>query len=424
MDGSFLGWICFRACGGGGASTSVTFKPLPGDPRSFTATFTVPIMLRRNEGPGNFDPVVAGEYQIHAACVADQQSGCANRSDVSTTFRVSTGLPTVTWQQLPAGQATPVQRLGAMSTSSRSPLSGSQRSVECVGGNLYPHNGELEPRLQLTDDAGRPLPPIIIREGGPLVGRFGNAGCEDVALDPTDPDSYYLIEAPHAGGSERAVAPLPQFTVDGGATWAPLPAPTGFDASNSFVGFSVTTEGVTAWFSRASLEEPILAGEQIRGSFTRDGGKHWTTVEPSCPGGSVTCIWQMRDKPPWIRNGLIRSVDGGTNWNWASFSGSPFAADRVYVLEGSGGRVLEAVGGSPVLYWGFMPLLRSEDGGGSWRWVEVPRPPSDWIETPGAGVVIRLDPDGALMLGTPDGANQTTWYRLARGSTEWERSER
>lgn len=405
-------------------STSITFTPVPGDPGRFTATFMVPIALQRNEGFGRFEPVTAEEYQVHAACVVDRSSGCANRSEVRTTFQVSTGVSTVAWQGLPAARAVPVPRLGAMSTASHSPLPGSKRSVECVGGNLDPRYGEAPPRLLLTDDAGRTLSPITFAMGGPLVGRHGYAGCENVALDPAHSDSYYIAEAPHAGGANMGAYPLPQFTRDKGATWAPVPAPKGFEARKSFVGFSVTADGVTAWFSRATLEEPDTAKENVRGSMTRDGEKNWTTVELSCPGGAEACLWQMRDKPPMIRNGLIHSADGGRHWSWAAVNGMSFPADRVYVLEGSAGQVLEAVNATPALYWGFIPLLRSEDGGATWRWVEVPPPPGDWTEAPGRTPDIRLTPDGALTVGKTDGANTTRWYRLARGSTEWEESRR
>lgn len=414
LEGSILGWICFQACDSSGTSTSVTFRPMPTDPRSFTAAFTVPLVVR-DGGTMEFVPLAAGEYQVHAACVLDQQGGCADRPDASATFQVTAGLETVRWQELPSGEARPVPRLGGLSTLAHSSLPGSQRMVECVAGNLYPHDGEVEPRLLRTDEAGRPLSPIVLQQGGPLVGRHGYAGCADVALDPTHPESFYLMEARHAGGSERAVFPFPQFTMDDGATWAPVPAPKGFDASRSFVGFTMAPEGVTAWFSQASLAEPRPAGESIQGSFTQDGGKTWRTVELTCPSEPDSCLWQMRDKVPWIRDGLIRSADGGKSWQWATMSGVPLVVDQVSVLEGSEGRVLEAVGASTVTYFGFMPLLRTEDGGRSWLWVAVPTPPAGWIETPGVGVQFRLDPAGALMLGAPDGPEQ----RLARGSSEW-----
>lgn len=413
-DGSFMAWICFASCDGRGASTSLIFRPLPADPRRFTASFTVPLVLRRTE----YEPVVAGEYQIHAACVVDRTGGCADRSDVSTTLRLSTGLESVAWRDLPAAEAIPVPRLGEKSAVSRSPVPGSQRSVECVAGNLYPQTGEAEPMLLRTDDAGRPRAPIVIHEGGPLVGRHGNARCGDLALDPAHPESFYLMEAPHAGGSERAVFPLPYQTMDGGATWAPLPAPTGFDASRSFVGFSVTPEGVTAWFSLARLEAPNPIGEQIRGNFTADGGRTWQTVEPGCPSGSLPCLWQVRELG-LLRDGLIRSTDAGKSWAWVTLGSTPFAVDGAYVLDSSKGVVLEAVGGSPAFYGGLIPLLRSEDGGASWRWVEVPPPPEGWTEIPGAGLVLRQAPDGALLLARPDPESPTYWRPLPRGSSEW-----
>lgn len=422
-DGSLWGWICFRECGGEGVSTSVTFLPAPGDPGLFSAQFIVPVVVRRSDGGVRFDPVAAGEYQIHAACVTEQGKGCASRSEVSTSFRVSAGLGTVDWQRLPADGATPMRRLGSMETTSRSPLPGSQRSVECVAGNLAGPSGEAPPRLLRTDDGGRQLAPINLGKGGPLFGRHGSAGCEAAALDPAHPGTFYILESRHAGGTEPGPYPWPQFTRDGGATWAPVPAPDGFEARMTFVGFTVAEGGVTAWFSQATLEERSFAGERIRGRFTGDGGQSWATVEPTCPGGSPACLWQVRDRPPMMRHGLIRSADGGQTWSWAALGGIPLAVDQVYTPEGSDGQVLEAVNGSPVAYWGSIPLLRSGDGGATWLRVEVPPPPGGWFDQFGNSMPFRLEPDGALILEKKDGAAPARRYRLARGNTEWELSQ-
>lgn len=319
--GGFEGWLCLRDCGGDGATASLSFAPSPADPHLFTARFTVPLLLRRSvvAAVPEFEPVAAGEYPLHAACVLDGGFGCAQRSEVSTTVTLSQGVNAVAWEQLTAGDFTPVPRLGELAATARSPVPGSQRSVECLAGSLDPRMGVEPPRLLLTDDAGQPLPPLILGgEGSPLFGRHGYAGCGAVALDPIHGDTYYLMEAPHAGGAEPGAYPWPQFTRDGGATWEPVPAPAGFEARRNFAGFALSPEGVTAWFSQAGLEEFAVAAEQIRGSLTRDGGETWSTVKATCPDGLAHCLLQLRDRPPTMRSGLIRSLDGGQGWTWAA----------------------------------------------------------------------------------------------------------
>lgn len=412
---SFLGHLCFRECGVSGALASITFTASASEPKLFTGQFTVPPVLPTEAGAAV--PIAAGEYPVHIGCVLDQAGGCADRPEVSAPLRVPEAPKTVAWQELREVRAEAVVRLGIMSPVSQSPVAGSKRRAECIFGNLSPQNQEAPPQLLSTDEQGRSLPPIIFREGGPLVGRHGYAGCGAVSLDANYPDSFYLIAARSAGGSEEAVYPTPRFTRDRGLIWAPIPGPEGFEPRKTFVGFTLSAVGVTAWFSKASMENANVPGDQVRGSFTADGGRTWTTVAPACP---YTCVWTLRDTGPAIRDGLLRSTDGGRTWSWASYGGTPFSASGFYQV---GPGRLEAVAAVPTQYWGLMPLLGSEDGGATWVWTAVPTPPGTWTAAiPGGGFnhpLLELEATGSLLAGYPTGEGKHSWYRLNRGSGSW-----
>gem|GEM_PF-5269827 len=426
----YTGWVCFGECSGDGESTPVTFIRSSDDPQLYSADVTVPVLLTHAQSTGEdggrtegvYAPVMPGQLPVHACIVTKE---CGFQPQASGSVTIVRGVETVAWEDLPADPTAPeptsVPRLGTMSTSARSPVPDSQRSVECVYGNFDPRMGLEPPRLLVTDDAGNPLPPVVLGSGGnPLFGRLGYADCEAVALDPVRTGTFYLTESPHAGGDGPGAYPWPQFTQDGGATWAPVPAPEGFEARRTFVGFDTASDGVTAWFSQAGMEESAeIAEGQILGSLTRDGGQTWTTVEPTCPEGLAVCLRQLRNRPPLGWNGLIRSTDGGRNWSWAALNGILFRVHDVYVVEGSAGQVLEAVYVSMDHSWSFAPLLRSEDGGVTWRYVKVPEVPGGWQEYPGHAPEIRLDSTGALLVGKGDSKSPTRWYRLERGSTQW-----
>lgn len=196
-------------------------------------------------------------------------------------------------------------------------------------------------------------------------------GLLDLAFDPTDPDVLYAINEEGLWKSR-----------DGGEAWERL------DAA-SFYRIAVSAPGT------------LLAGRDCGLSRSMDGGKTWKTVIPCFTGDDLTVFTiDLRVDPDDPRslyalmvatNGasgfdqfLARSTDGGATWKNLEISISAFAVapsdfQTLYAIELRTGK-----------------LLRSRDGGESWRTVHSRLPYPDAYTSL---AVNAADPD-TLYVGT------------------------
>lgn len=107
-----------------------------------------------------------------------------------------------------------------------------------------------------------------------------------VALDPHRRGTFYL-----AGSGQRAAFglgrdPAPLYTADRGRTWERIAPPEGFGTPDAFTGFTVTPDGVTAWYGRPTDEQKAErrdAPDLIAGTRTTDGGATWQSAALTCP---------------------------------------------------------------------------------------------------------------------------------------------
>jgi hypothetical protein len=377
--------------------------PTQNDPRRFSGQVTVPVALK-----GSL--VRDGEYPVKIACLT---KGCEGVPEAATTFRV-TGAPTaLAWTDLAAANVLPLPPLSGGEQDPSRP----HRRVTCKSGSSLPANLQDPPRLMVTADDGATWRTISLADVA-LGSQADTAGCRAVSLDPNAVDTFYVAGGGRRGAYDWDRDPAPLHTIDGGTSWRRIPAPEGYGQPGQFIGFTVTSNRVTSWFGKTESEQS-RAPAMITGSATSDGGKTWTTVPLACPA-SAPCAW---DVPSSLYlhgyRGLLRSNDRGQTWNWASWAGQRLSTpgrgyhrltdDTLEVAGACTGGEFDQL---------CAPLLRSSDGGQTWRWVEVPAPPGGWSHEPD----VRLQTDGSLLVrsGERFPAPSDGWYQLRRGSATWE----
>ncbi|MFZ5815531.1 MAG: hypothetical protein ACOY93_09560 [Bacillota bacterium] len=388
--------LCWGPCGERSLSQSIWPKPSPDDPHRFTARVKVPPFF-------NSARLRKGELTLSLACAADFGPGCTGRPEAQARFALTDELPGVDWAALPTE---PVQELPSLVrrpgllVNPANPL----HQAECRGGAVAPGYQQPPPHLRITTDGGASWEEISLM--GVRIGQHaGMAGCRAFALDPHQPGVYYLAGSGHPAAQDEGAFPSPLHTVDNGQSWERVPVPKGFGSPESFLGFSTTAEGVTAWFGR---EEEPGAPPRVVGMATTDSGRSWQPVPLRCPEGP-DCLWEIRS-PLWSRidRRLMRSEDGGATWRWAEWQGKPITTwpGRIQWLKGAieAAEVRQGPDGEMI------PLLRSTDGGRSWLWVDLPAPPGGW----GAWHHLIFTADGSLLLRRGDQE-----VRLARGERAW-----
>jgi inosine-uridine nucleoside N-ribohydrolase/photosystem II stability/assembly factor-like uncharacterized protein len=230
---------------------------------------------------------------------------------------------------------------------------------------------------------------------------------------------YVAALAPDATKAGRVVAATEHgvfVTQDGGATWATSvsglvasnPAGLAVDPANPRVVFTAVERGIAASRDggRTWREALDVRGKRVRvgpllavpGKPTtiyavksshappkarwtllasRDGGRTWATagVLPGPIGALVadpsrpTTLYGIRGYPPWPLGGIFKSVDGGRSWRQI-YSAARKAPVRALAVDPLDPNVLYAGLGSPSNSpWKDLgsPLLKSEDGGHTWR---------------------------------------------------------
>lgn len=264
-----------------------------------------------------------------------------------------------------------------------------------------------------------------------------NATCQSVTLDPNAPGTIYASFLA-INGQYRSAPPFYRVlyeTRDGGASWAPVPPPTGYTDGNFgalWIRKAGATSTVVAFYSHIpTYTGRIPARRHITAIATANGGASWTRVAIGCPSGQP-CV-QFGALPgalPGMGTGtlqpLLRSTNGGQTFNalrWPSGylfpQGLPSGLASIVWLGGKGIAFV-----SPLSQY---PLRISRNGGRSWQAIALPALPGvtavQYGNSPYADLIML--PDGSLLAApggqyTP-GSQGYRWYTLAPGAKEWRR---
>jgi photosystem II stability/assembly factor-like uncharacterized protein len=236
----------------------------------------------------------------------------------------------------------------------------------------------------------------IWRTTDPAAGwlQVGGDDClfvRDLAADPLDPETFFLVD----GANVR-------WTTDGGAHWAahyywrsqdvavdPSARGTAYAAADWGDVIRTTDEGSTWWGFGSGLPENRMnfleAGPGMEGAvylgttdglFRRTAGDDaWTPVDlpPASPSLSVTCI-AFDSSDPAMRYlgtdgyGVLRSSDGGVHWEWLCNGLPSNAAVLALAVDPVDRRILFAATKGDGLF-------RSIDGGACWSAIgaDLPR---------------------------------------------------
>ncbi len=297
-----------------------------------------------------------------------------------------------------------------------------------------------------------PPAPATAQEGWTELANLPSAAWS-ISPDPSSPASLYALS--NSGISH---------TSDGGATWAVcgpqatmmrLVAPArGQEGApllyaSGPLGLRVSGDGCTTWrdvpaqaiapsSAHVRLLAPypnntsvLYAGMDGLGGLYRsiDAGATWQAASKGLPPNAwITTLTADPLKPEAILVGLdyttrshppasvYKSLDGGLTWRSSSMG--------LHMLPNNGGSVVGLGWSGEILFAATSDsgLYKSGDRGASWRAAVVPR--SARQATPSAGSPTPLplaitsfvaDPDGALLLGTEEGA-----YRSSDGGQTWQ----
>jgi hypothetical protein len=200
-------------------------------------------------------------------------------------------------------------------------------------------------------------------------------------------------------------------TRDDGKTWAPIPVPHG-SSSDGFGGFRYAGSRLEAVFG-AGLNGALEAYPEF--SLTRAvavvssaDGQSWSQAPVGCPP-TGPCVSFGPYQPgncamDGIMQTLVRSTDGGSRWS---------ALDFPYPVQSCGEAELVATSPTSELLidsTSTYPVLRTSDGGATWRDVALPRR--------GANGDLTVLPDGSLIMADGPG-DSGPWKLLARGRRAW-----
>jgi hypothetical protein len=243
----------------------------------------------------------------------------------------------------------------------------------------------------------------------PLPFDGGLPSCTSVTIDPHHPASLFV-----RFGVQKLNEGIPPLyyiglvSADGGATWKPVPVPSG-QAAERFGGYRYEN-AVKAYFVAnvpgALMTPPgSLAVEQ-----TTDGGRTWVSSSPSCPttGPCVVLagVWDNNCAKFAAPELIEYSADNGKTWlvpDWPRFLD---ACNSDELVADAAHRVL-ALSGREEFH-----IIVSSDGGKNWSGVMLPSLASD--STWQMFNDLQLLRDGSLL--AFDGI---TWSLLQPARTSW-----
>lgn len=236
-----------------------------------------------------------------------------------------------------------------------------------------------------------------------------------LVIHPDNPDVVYVAALGHPFGKnpERGV----YRTTDGGASWQHVLALNDSTGAVSIVMAPDNPRELWAGMWRAERKPwTLISGGPEGGLYrSRDGGDSWTKVGGGLPGGLVgkvgvtqspadpNRLWALIEAEPG--GGLYRSDDRGETWTlvngdanvrarpfyYTHVRADPVDRERVYVLN--------------------VPLLRSTDGGRTFRPIPVPHGDTHdlWIN-PRDNRIFALADDGGTVVTLNDGRSFSSMY--------------
>lgn len=366
-----------------------------------TGSFRVPASL------AGLGPVKAGSAQIGLQYLflghkAPESGSSSQKVPLDQIFLAKTSfhvLPALAWEDL--GHVVPLRLAENINPIA---VAGSQVAA------ITPATGEL----WVSDTAGATWHPVSLAgiaaksqtTGYPTHWSSNSSKpmVHSVTLNPAFPSSIFVTVSSikKQYGSAPPLFFTPYVTTDGGATWRPVPVLPGFSFGD-FGGFHVQGSRVYAeWIG------PFRVGSE----YTDNGGRSWTAGMPECPSrGPCLRFGPLPDKYPGMGALLIQPVWRKTPQGWTKGAEvSVTGQSQLAALSSHDALLIDPTSNYPVQL--------TTDGGLSWRYVALP--PIPGAISPDPFFALLLLPDGTFLAEVTLTTDQTGWYRLPFGTSQWQ----
>ena len=247
--------------------------------------------------------------------------------------------------------------------------------------------------------------------------------CAAIAPLPLPPGTLPAVAAAFTVAVDNSAPPVYDvalYTIDGGATWTPVPPPQG-DARTAFGGFRFAGTTLQALYQSGggfvNGAPPAVATSEMKsteagwqsGSFTCPAGGPCATLGPYSPGN---CAMNGTSQL------VLYSAGQGAGWLTPAWPQQLDACASAEVTSIGGQRLLAIASESSY------PVRLSTDGGHTWSYVALPPLPRSVVGAGGgtgfgvdAGQLILLPSGGLLAYGV--GQPQSRSLLLAPGKSAW-----